>query len=47
MANTKWVLDPIHSELAFKIKHLMITNVSGSFKNFQVALETEIGRAHV
>ena len=34
MANTKWTLDPIHSELGFKIKHLMISNVSGTFKNF-------------
>ncbi|MEO8413278.1 MAG: YceI family protein [Ginsengibacter sp.] len=35
METTKWVLDPTHSELGFKIKHLMITNVSGTFKNFQ------------
>lgn len=41
MATTKWVLDPSHSELTFKIKHLMISNVSGSFKNFTVEAETE------
>ena len=41
MATTKWVLDATHSELGFKIKHLMITNVSGSFKNFQGEVETE------
>ena len=41
MTKTKWVLDPIHSELSFKIKHLMITNVSGSFKNFNAEVETE------
>lgn len=40
MANTKWLLDPLHSELGFKIKHLMITNVSGSIKDFQVEMET-------
>jgi polyisoprenoid-binding protein YceI len=40
MKTTKWVLDPTHSELGFKIKHLMITNVSGSFKNFQAEVET-------
>src|SRR5688572_4743945 len=40
MANTKWVLDPTHSELGFKIKHLMISNVSGSFKNFQVEMQS-------
>src|SRR3954452_18822785 len=41
MATTKWVLDSTHSELGFKIKHLMITNVSGSFKNFQGEVDTE------
>lgn len=41
MSKTKWLLDPTHSELGFKIKHLMITNVSGSFKNFNAAVETK------
>ncbi|MEI6946295.1 YceI family protein [Paraflavisolibacter sp. H34] len=41
MATTKWVLDPTHSELGFKIKHLMITNVSGNFKSFDAQVETE------
>jgi polyisoprenoid-binding protein YceI len=40
MSKTKWLLDPTHSELGFKIKHLMITNVSGSFKNFNATVET-------
>lgn len=40
MSKTKWKLDPSHSELGFKIKHLMITNVSGTFKNFDVGVET-------
>lgn len=31
---TKWVLDPSHSELLFKVKHLMITNVKGEFRKF-------------
>jgi polyisoprenoid-binding protein YceI len=35
-AKTKWAIDPAHSEIAFKIKHLMITNVKGEFKNFSV-----------
>jgi polyisoprenoid-binding protein YceI len=39
MANTKWILDPTHSELRFKIRHLMISNVSGSLKNFQADVE--------
>jgi polyisoprenoid-binding protein YceI len=29
---TKWVLDPSHSEILFKVKHLMITNVKGEFR---------------
>jgi polyisoprenoid-binding protein YceI len=39
MATTKWVLDPTHSQLGFKIKHLMITSVSGSFRNFKAEVE--------
>ncbi|MEP7322700.1 MAG: YceI family protein [Saprospiraceae bacterium] len=31
---TTWTLDPAHSEIAFKVKHLMITNVKGTFKDF-------------
>ena len=38
---TKWVLDPMHSEVQFKVKHLVISTVSGSFKNFEGSLETE------
>ncbi|WP_461487369.1 YceI family protein, partial [Pedobacter sp.] len=30
MATTKWVLDPTHSELQFKVTHLMITTVTGN-----------------
>ena len=41
MATTKWVLDPTHSELGFKIKHLMISNVSGSLKSFEAEVETQ------
>lgn len=38
---TKWVLDPSHSEITFKVKHLMITNVKGEFKNFTVEIDNE------
>ena len=41
MATTKWVLDPTHSELGFKIKHLMISSVSGAFKSFRADVTTE------
>ncbi len=38
---TTWVTDPAHSELLFKVKHLMITNVKGEFKKFDVSVESE------
>src|SRR5690606_37989177 len=31
---TKWVLDPTHSEVQFKVKHLVISTVTGTFKSF-------------
>lgn len=40
MANQTWVLDPTHSELQFRIKHLMISTVSGQFSNFKATVET-------
>ena len=40
MANVKWALDPMHSEVQFKVKHLMITTVTGYFSSFQVEAET-------
>lgn len=40
MSSTKWLLDTQHSELGFKIKHLMITNVSGSIKDFSAEAVT-------
>lgn len=30
------IFDPSHSEITFKVKHLMITNVKGEFKSFEV-----------
>lgn len=36
---TTWVLDPAHSELTFKVKHMMIANVKGSFNNFSVEVD--------
>ena len=37
----KWVLDPSHSEILFKVKHLMITNVKGEFRKFTAEVVTE------
>ena len=41
MATTKWAVDTTHSEVIFKVKHLMVTNVSGNFNLFTVDAETE------
>jgi polyisoprenoid-binding protein YceI len=41
MATTKWVLDPTHAEITFKVKHMMISNVSGKFTKFDAQVETE------
>ncbi len=41
MATTKWILDPSHSEVEFKVKHMMISNVSGKFTKFDASVETE------
>jgi len=38
---TKWAIDPMHSEVQFKVKHLVISTVTGTFKSFEGSLETE------
>jgi len=38
---TKWVIDPMHSEVQFKVKHLVISTVSGFFKSFEGEIITE------
>lgn len=37
---TKWVIDPMHSEVQFKIKHLVISTVTGSFSVYEGQVET-------
>ncbi len=39
--SAKWVLDPSHSELTFRVKHLMISNVKGEFKDFKAEIDNE------
>jgi polyisoprenoid-binding protein YceI len=38
---TKWKIDPAHSEIQFKVKHLMISTVTGYFRKFDAEVETE------
>jgi polyisoprenoid-binding protein YceI len=38
---TKWGVDPTHSEVSFKVKHLVISTVTGYFKSFNASAETD------
>lgn len=40
MSTTSWVIDPSHSEIQFKVKHLMISTVTGQFNTFNSTIET-------
>ena len=39
MAN--WIVDPLHTDVQFKVKHLMINTVTGEFGSFAVNMESE------
>jgi polyisoprenoid-binding protein YceI len=41
MTTTKWAIDPTHSEIQFKVKHLMISTVTGQFNRFEGSIEME------
>lgn len=41
MSTVKWSIDPTHSEIAFKVKHMMFTNVTGKFQKFTAEATTE------
>lgn len=41
LQKTKWAIDPMHSEVQFKVKHLMISTVTGSFKKFSGVVTTQ------
>jgi polyisoprenoid-binding protein YceI len=35
-----WIIDPTHSEVNFKVKHLMISTVTGNFETYEGSVET-------
>jgi polyisoprenoid-binding protein YceI len=35
-----WTIDPTHSEVQFKVKHLMISTVTGTFGTYEGGIET-------
>ena len=41
MSTTKWTLDPAHSEVAFKVKHMMISTVTGLITDYNVEAVSE------
>lgn len=41
MSTTKWAIDPTHSEIGFKVKHMMFTTISGKFSKFEASIESE------
>src|SRR5438128_12550920 len=40
MSTTKWALDNAHSEIQFKVRHLMVSWATGSFKKFDAKVES-------
>lgn len=41
MTKTLWKIDPMHSEVQFKVKHLVISTVTGTFNEFDGSLQAE------
>ncbi len=33
-----WAIDPVHSSIAFSVRHLLVSKVRGNFKNFSGAV---------
>jgi polyisoprenoid-binding protein YceI len=38
---TLWKVDPTHTEVQFKVRHMVISTVTGSFQQFDASAETE------
>ncbi|MFP4093570.1 MAG: YceI family protein [Cyclobacteriaceae bacterium] len=38
---TTWTVDPMHSEIQFKVKHLVISTVTGSFGQYDASFTSE------
>ncbi|MCO6461809.1 MAG: polyisoprenoid-binding protein [Saprospiraceae bacterium] len=41
MSKSRWILDPAYGEVQFKVKYLMISNVIGRFRRFDLTVETD------
>lgn len=38
---TKWTADPVHSEITFKVKHMMITTVTGILSDYHLDITSD------
>jgi polyisoprenoid-binding protein YceI len=38
---TRWIIDPVHSEVKFKVRHLVVSTVAGTFDKFNGVIEGE------
>ena len=41
MSTTRWAIDPTHSSVGFKVKHMMFTNVKGNFEKYEATIISE------
>jgi polyisoprenoid-binding protein YceI len=41
LTKTKWVIDPINSQIGFRVKYLLFSNVRGSFREFDASIYTK------
>lgn len=41
MAKTTWVVDTVHSEIGFSVKHMMISKAKGTFEDFSAVIEAD------
>lgn len=39
--NTNWTIDNTHSEVAFKVRHMMISTVTGHFEDFEATAKSD------
>ncbi len=44
MSKSTWVIDPSHSHIGFKVKHLMISTVSGEFTRYSATVNADDDR---
>lgn len=42
MTKTVWTVDPVHSEVGFSVKHMMISKAKGTFDQFDAEIEADV-----